>query len=1115
MKNKPNWPSVAARECTLLGKADAATTQAADVESPVPLWSVEGPDEDLFGLALSGGGIRSATFNLGLLQGLDKLNILDKFDYLSTVSGGGYLGGFWSAWLSRPNNQRFPAEKAGEEAREVRHLREFSNFLRPRLSLLSMETGRIAANLAAALLPSLLAALAVLFLFLYAWLGVAWLLQAEEAGRWPTGWVEGLAPAFVLCLLTLGLLWIFELSWYYDPQEPHSQGMPSFFIWSILSSLVAGAVWWLLWPFVPIPFPFLLRPVRLAEAGPWLATALLPALAWGAAALTLMSCRGLLSRWFARGSLERVSKDALDRALARHLLCLAGWSLVGGLWVLGQVLASEGLSGLFGALGAGAAGGGAFAWARKLLGAQPNKPTGGKLLERLRPCLPQVLAIVTLAAVTAGVAALLVLVSQAGGPVWVASLLGINGLLLALTLLVFEPHESGLHAFYRARLVRAYLGASNPHAEARTTSECEGDDVQLDDLPSRPLHLICCTANDLHADPLGTLHRGAESAVLSKLGLQVGAHWHRWRPSGFKRRSPWLGAAMTASGAAFNSHMGAKSMRLGPAATFLLAALNLRLGLWLENPGAPRRGRFLARLPHHLPGLLFFRELLGSSDAHSSWVYLSDGGHFENLALYELVRRHCRYILVSDCGADPEVAFDDLGNAIRRIREDFGVEIEIDPTPLRPGPTGHALQPMVAGTIRYSPTDAGILLYVKPTLVGDEPADIAQYDHRNADFPHESTLDQFYDEAQWESYRKLGEHIALRALEDCVAENQDSLARLFLRARYVWLPGGLDDPAILTELEHAWAELEERVESDPALPSQFLPDTDGEIPAEALTLALPLLLEAMRLMEAIYHRTGMSATSFSASHPRYLGWLNRFGRWASSPPFRAWWRWLAPLYSQPFARFLQESFQLPELRRWCGRVDKIDDSHRNEYTWKRWQAMPKAHPVAGTYDTYGFFVPLKEGGTAQELLAGIVEIERKEENGTTVVTWARDHFFVPPGLWGVGIGEAFLDALIEKLSKELGPCLARVDTGEISEAWDGLYSGAGFSRGPCRFERKLDAPPLKPAPLTPPGPPAPPSPHPPGRRPSRGDPGLVRTVPERATQAADSIRAAKLSRSIP
>jgi hypothetical protein len=146
------------------------------------------------------------------------------------------------------------------------------------------------------------------------------------------------------------------------------------------------------------------------------------------------------------------------------------------------------------------------------------------------------------------------------------------------------------------------------------------------------------------------------------------------------------------------------------------------------------------------------------------YLHLSDGAHFENLALYELIRRHCRYIIVSDCSADPEVAFDDLANALRRAREDFGVEIDIDISPLRPGPDKRSAQHAVVGTIYYNGlegTDQGTILYFKPTLTGDEPPDVLQYQTRNVAFPHESTGDQFYDEAQWESYRRHWESIQL------------------------------------------------------------------------------------------------------------------------------------------------------------------------------------------------------------------------------------------------------------------------------------------------------------------------------------------------------------------
>ncbi len=168
------------------------------------------------------------------------------------------------------------------------------------------------------------------------------------------------------------------------------------------------------------------------------------------------------------------------------------------------------------------------------------------------------------------------------------------------------------------------------------------------------------------------------------------------------------------------------------------------------------------------------------------------------------MRRHCRFILLSDCGADPDRAFDDFGNAVRRVREDFGVEIKIDVSPLRPGTgSGERLsrQPMVAGDIYYPPTepdgdgDVGILLYVKPTLTGDEPADITQYARRNERFPHETTLDQFYDEAQWESYRRLGEHVVEEALRPVRAWTGNP-AQLFLRARYNWPPLPAEEPAI-------------------------------------------------------------------------------------------------------------------------------------------------------------------------------------------------------------------------------------------------------------------------------------------------------------------------------
>jgi hypothetical protein len=151
-------------------------------------------------------------------------------------------------------------------------------------------------------------------------------------------------------------------------------------------------------------------------------------------------------------------------------------------------------------------------------------------------------------------------------------------------------------------------------------------------------------------------------------------------------------------------------------------------------------------------------EAAGATSSTSEYVYLSDGGHFENLGLYEIVRRRCRTVFVIDGGCDRELVLGDLGNALRKIRIDFGVPIDFLPGQLQAlveRKSRHAV-----ATIRYSATDAeasdGLLVYVKPLLLGTEPPDVRSYAAANPDFPHQSTADQSFDESQTESYRQLG-----------------------------------------------------------------------------------------------------------------------------------------------------------------------------------------------------------------------------------------------------------------------------------------------------------------------------------------------------------------------
>jgi hypothetical protein len=189
---------------------------------------------------------------------------------------------------------------------------------------------------------------------------------------------------------------------------------------------------------------------------------------------------------------------------------------------------------------------------------------------------------------------------------------------------------------------------------------------------------------------------------------------------------------------------------------------NVRLGWWTGNP---RDGKTWFR-----PGPLFalrwlVLELLGFVNERSAYLNLSDGGHFENLGLYELVRRRCRFIIAVDGEEDPTYCFESLGAAVRKSRADFGIEIDINPRPITPE-NEHSRSHFAIGRITYPEPGAkpGLLLYLKSSITGDEPADVEEYRRKKAEFPQQSTLNQFFSESQFEAYRELGYHVCQSAL---------------------------------------------------------------------------------------------------------------------------------------------------------------------------------------------------------------------------------------------------------------------------------------------------------------------------------------------------------------
>jgi hypothetical protein len=181
----------------------------------------------------------------------------------------------------------------------------------------------------------------------------------------------------------------------------------------------------------------------------------------------------------------------------------------------------------------------------------------------------------------------------------------------------------------------------------------------------------------------------------------------------------------------------------------------------------------------------FLQEMRSKLDETHDWGNLSDGGHIENLATIELLRRRCKYIITGDAEADPEMHFGGMATLIRFARIDLGVDIKIDLGPVHVPKKrgvkrrlGLSEKHYAVGTIKYpGETELGYLLYFKSSVTGDEDEVVNEYRSRSATFPHETTADQFFDEGQFEAYRALGEHMGRSALQ-ATEGSKDSYAAL-------------------------------------------------------------------------------------------------------------------------------------------------------------------------------------------------------------------------------------------------------------------------------------------------------------------------------------------------
>ena len=632
------------------------------------------------GLALSGGGIRSATLSLGVLIALARRGLLPQFDYLSTVSGGGYLGSFLTAFLNSPGHgqiglqsNELPFRREGGEAEALRHIRHHSKYL---------ASGRISDRLrmvAAQLYGMVLNGVGVMFLAAI----FAVVEQCLRATKLPYHVWPG-AIAFVSVLLVF---------------------------WAFIA-LVLGRRGQ--------------RNQKIADMGlVYIGTALCALLAW----VGLQKCHDSVD-WFER---------------QHHWPVLSAKQLLA---ILGAIpLISSAFAGV-----------------------------AGKILDRVK------LVLAILSAVAAplfffGIYLLLYNEMESTPPVFTIGSFPVTWIHISMVVLaiayfaLIDVNVTSPHRHYRKKLAEAYLiqPAKNPKP-SQPFDEAVELKLSKAKSPRAPCQLINAALNVPASKNPAMQGRLTDFFVFSCAfcGSPL---------TGYKPTIEWenkdghldLGTAMAISGAAAAPQMGLGTRRR---LSFWLALLNVRLGYWVRNPAKH------TRFPFSAPGLWFLlREMLGWMDERAPWIYVSDGGHIENLGVYELLRRRCKYIVAIDGEQDQRMTFAALTTLQRLAAIDLGVTIHINLDDLRLNEQGLSRSHFRFARIEYPGEHYGYLLYVKSSLTGNEGEFLRRYRIDDPAFPHDPTADQFFSEAQFEAYRSLGEHIGdklfLRALvgKDLVDSN--------------------------------------------------------------------------------------------------------------------------------------------------------------------------------------------------------------------------------------------------------------------------------------------------------------------------------------------------------
>jgi hypothetical protein len=871
------WYDAFLAECRQIDPLFRAPDGHDDAQVRLQQLNARALDDERSALCLSGGGIRSASFAVGVLQGLARRGLLQGFDYLSTVSGGGFAGSWVSAWLHRARTD--PDARAAlaqmEDGRDrpgevepwpLVRLRRQTRYMSPQPGFFSADFWTLIATMLRNLLLNwlvlipLLAAAALLPRFQLALIHI---LEQEPSSavstlRSPDVWALAIAAvafaaalvhvirnlpgygnrgaserAFVLqCLVPLSVA-VLALTCYWAVWTQRAVEERTFVV---AASLLNAAVWAAVGlvagmrPFRPRTWVAALVAGGMSalifwsafsmlfdhhSLGPMYVTAAFP-LVMGTLLLQTVVFVGLAGRDMTGADLEWWSRAG-------------AWMLIVAVVWLGASAVVFGAPALVAALEADwpylvhhtaaltALLGGLTSW--QIRSSADGRPS--RVRQAALAFTAPAFVLLVFATIATLNAAAISRLAQAGDesrffapfqawPVCAsaehaaayaihrchpadlgfAETLALFLLLAGVAAVVsrFVPvNKFSLHGMYLHRVTRAYLGASRHERRPNAfTGFDREDDLELWHLQrQRPLHVINATLNARTAPRTGELAREAQSFTFSP--LHAGSVRLGYRPADAYGGTPpqhqaiTLGTAVTISGAAASPQMGDFTT---PSLAFLLTLLNARLGVWLGNPGPSGEDTWRSSEPKAGTAPIL-NEMLGTVTGSNPYVYLSDGGHFDNLGLWEMALRRCRRIVLVDAGCDPDYRFDDLAVAVRKCRIDHGARIEFDTGAMERLRNTPRLAHVVTGTIRYAdrPEAPGRIVYIKAALTGDEPVDVVNYGRAHPDFPHESTANQWFTEAQFESYRALGLHSVEQAFADTSEGGLAAMAEQILRTR--------------------------------------------------------------------------------------------------------------------------------------------------------------------------------------------------------------------------------------------------------------------------------------------------------------------------------------------